>query len=99
MVHTVGPVWNGGDQGESELLASCYQKSLALSEAHDLVSVAFPSISTGVFGYPADEASKVAFKTVVNWLSKQDLPREVTFCCFSSADTKRYNDLLDGLNH
>ena len=96
VIHTVGPVWLGlgGTNGEPELLASCYRKSLALAAEHSLATVAFPSISTGAFGYPIELAAKIAVETVRGSLPKPGMPREVTFCCFSAGDLAVYQTLL-----
>ena len=94
VIHTVGPVYDGGDAGEPELLASCYAESLALAERHDLETIAFPAISTGVFGYPKAEAARIAVETTRAWLSGHDRPRAVIFCCFSEADAAHYRGLL-----
>ena len=82
VIHTVGPVWHGGREGEADLLASCYRRSLELARDHGLRSVAFPSISTGVYGYPKDEAAKIAVRTVAEFLDENDLPENIIFCCF-----------------
>ena len=94
VIHAVGPVWKGGDQGEPDLLASCYRRSLELAEAKDLRSIAFPSISTGVYGYPLDKAARIALKTVKAWLKETGSAMEVTFCCFSETDRSVYDLLL-----
>ncbi|WP_026010175.1 MULTISPECIES: O-acetyl-ADP-ribose deacetylase [unclassified Pseudoxanthomonas] len=94
VIHTVGPVWRGGQAGEPELLAACYRNSLALAEAHGCASVAFPSISTGVYGYPPDLAAPLALATVAGFPAR--VVREVLFCCFSAADLARYQRLLAG---
>jgi O-acetyl-ADP-ribose deacetylase (regulator of RNase III) len=83
VIHTVGPVWHGGDSGEPELLAGCYRSSLALAAERHLARVAFPAISAGVFGYPLDAACRVAVATVEEWLRTNDWPNEVIFCMFS----------------
>ncbi len=72
VIHAVGPVWHGGQAGEAELLAGCYRASLDLARAADLKSIAFPAISTGIFGYPLDQAARVAVETVQAWLAEQD---------------------------
>ena len=89
VVHTVGPVWRGGDRGEPELLASCYRSSLALAAENGCRSVAFPCISTGVYGYPVEAAARIAVREVRSFLeTRSDL--EVVFCCFSERDKKVY---------
>ncbi len=94
VIHTVGPVWHGGDHGEPALLASCYRECLNLAYGHDLRSIAFPSISTGVFGYPKDLAARIAVATVGDTLEATARPLSVTFCCFSSQDLGIYQDVL-----
>jgi len=91
VIHTVGPVWRGGGQKEDELLASCYRQSLEIAAAHDLETVAFPAISTGIFAFPADRAALIAVGTVKAHLSDNELPKKVIFCCFgkASAETHR----------
>ncbi len=94
VIHTVGPVWRGGRDGEPELLASCYRRSLDLAAEHGLRTVAFPSISTGVYGYPIEQAASLAAQTVRAWLVGRRATLEVTFCCFSTADRAVYERLL-----
>ena len=95
VIHAVGPVWDGGNNSEPELLASCYRRSLELAVANGVATIAFPSISTGVFGYPIEKAAKVALRTV---RSSSALGRldEVTFCCFSERDLDVYLQHLYG---
>lgn len=96
VIHTVGPVWHGGKNGEPELLARCYRNSLEIAADNNINSIAFPSISTGVYGYPKDFAARVAVDTVR--LVLQDSPgvvEKVVFCCFSLADLKTYDGLLE----
>lgn len=85
VIHTVGPVWQGGTAGEAELLAGCYTSSLDLARAHGLASIAFPAISTGVYGYPPEAAATIAVGTVIDNLRQQELPTRVIFCCFGPA--------------
>ncbi len=94
VIHTVGPVWRGGDHGEPALLAACYRNSLALAARHGVLSLAFPCISTGIYGYPADRAARVAVEVVREVLALSTLPSDVTFCCFSPADLALYQALL-----
>ncbi len=77
VIHTVGPVWRGGSAGEADALASAYRSSLALAAEHDLKSVAFPAISTGVYGYPPDQAARVAIRTIRQWQAEHDAPGRV----------------------
>jgi O-acetyl-ADP-ribose deacetylase (regulator of RNase III) len=85
IIHTVGPVWRGGRDGEPDLLAACHRNSLALAVEHGLRRVAFPAISTGVYGYPLDAAAEVAVGTVAAVLAGTDAIEQVTFCCFGDA--------------
>jgi O-acetyl-ADP-ribose deacetylase (regulator of RNase III) len=93
VIHTVGPVWKGGAHQEPELLTSCYQQSLKLALENKLISIAFPSISTGIYGYPIDKAARIAQTTVSNWLGENPLPERVVFCCFSHSDVEVYEQL------
>lgn len=94
VIHTVGPVWRGGDHDEADLLASCYRRSLELARAHRLHSIAFPCISTGVFGFPAEPAARIAIDTVRTELADGEVPERVLFCCFSADDLAIYQRLL-----
>jgi O-acetyl-ADP-ribose deacetylase (regulator of RNase III) len=96
VIHAVGPVWNGGDAGEPGLLASSYRRSLELAAGHGVRSVAFPSISTGIFGYPIELAADVAVETVKSTLARTPAIDEVTFCCFSGRDLDVYLARLYG---
>ena len=94
VIHTVGLIWNGGSHGESVLLASCYQKSLAVAARNTIKSIAFPAISTGVYGYPLRDAAKIAIRTVKVFLQSPSSIEKVIFCCFSNEDLKVYENLL-----
>jgi O-acetyl-ADP-ribose deacetylase (regulator of RNase III) len=90
VIHTVGPVWRGGNQGEPKLLAQAYQNSLKLAVSKGLRSIAFPSISTGAYSYPIERASVIALETVVESLEQEDKLEEVVFVLFSDTDLKVY---------
>ena len=94
VIHTVGPVWRGGSHGEAELLASCYRRCLEIATADDLFSIAFPAISTGVYGYPPEEAAQIAVASARNFVERPTSLREITFCCFSDRDYAIYAELL-----
>ncbi|MBI2993611.1 MAG: O-acetyl-ADP-ribose deacetylase [Gammaproteobacteria bacterium] len=94
IIHTVGPVWRGGVNGEPELLASCYSRSIEVAAGAEAQTLAFPSISTGVYGYPIQEAAEIAVATVRSSLRKFTAIREVIFCCFSATDLKVYERLV-----
>lgn len=98
VIHTVGPVWHGGDSREAELLADCYRNSLQLAAAYSAQSIAFPSISTGVYGYPFEAAAEIAIRTVCATLEALPDLREVVFCCFSDHDLAIYQRLLDAIS-
>jgi O-acetyl-ADP-ribose deacetylase (regulator of RNase III) len=84
VIHTVGPVWRGGAHGEPGLLAACYRRSLELAEAHALDTIAFPAISTGVYGYPLEAAARIAVDTVLDFLAVRPRPRDVILCAFDA---------------
>ena len=90
IIHAVGPVWRGGTNGEPQILASCYRRSLELAGTRDVASLAFPNISTGVYGYPVELAANIAVCTVRSSVSAFEALREVIFCCFSSYDLAVY---------
>jgi len=94
IIHTVGPVWEGGDYREAEILASCYRASLELAAEHGAETIAFPCIATGVYGYPKAEACEVAVNAALAWLREHQLPRQIIFCCFEDADAEVYRARL-----
>jgi O-acetyl-ADP-ribose deacetylase (regulator of RNase III) len=96
LIHTVGPVWQGGASGEPELLASCYRKSLLLAEEKGYGTIAFPNISTGVYGYPKEGAAGIALSTVKETLPRTPGIRRVIFVCFDRENYGLYRDLMNG---
>jgi len=96
VIHAVGPIYRDGQQGEPELLRSCYRESLRLAADAGLSSIAFPCISTGIYGYPKKKACEIAVSTVAEWLASHDLPAQVTFCCFGGDDLALYRARLSG---
>lgn len=95
IIHTVGPVWYGGHRDEHELLASCYQKSLALAKEHKIKTIAFPGISTGAYGFPADQAAMIAVNETRRFLKKNQYPEKVLFVAFGNDNYETYRKLLD----
>ena len=96
VIHTVGPVWQGGGAGEAALLAACYRNSMALAQAHGLRSIAFPAISTGIYGYPKDAAARVAVASLRAALAPAAGIEQVLLCAFSAADLALLQAALDG---
>jgi len=96
VIHTVGPVWHGGDKGEAELLRNAYRNSLKLAKENNISSMAFPAISTGIYGYPKDQAAKIAVETVREFLKDNDM--EVIFVTFGDEDEKLYIHILNQYN-
>jgi O-acetyl-ADP-ribose deacetylase len=94
VIHAVGPVWRGGNNNESLLLESAYQHSLSLAQEKGCNSVAFPNISTGIYGYPKEEAAHIAVRTVRQFLNQNSSPKEVIFCCFDDENFSIYQQLL-----
>jgi O-acetyl-ADP-ribose deacetylase len=97
VIHTVGPVWQGGMAGERETLASCYRTCLGLARDHKLATVAFPAISTGIYGFPREPAAAIAVATVADHLAGERLPEIVIFVCFDAATRAAYEAALAGL--
>lgn len=93
VIHTPGPVWDGGGEREAQLLRNCYSNSLKLASDHELEVIAFPSISTGIYGYPIEDAAGIAVETAKNW--PESFPSKVIFVTFSDYDTQVYRDLLN----
>jgi O-acetyl-ADP-ribose deacetylase (regulator of RNase III) len=96
VIHTVGPVWNGGGRGEDDLLASCYRRSIELCGKHSLASVAFPAISTGIYRFPPERAAGIAVSTAVDALKTAPGLRRVIFCCFSKESAALHEQALAG---
>ena len=92
VIHTVGPVWTGGEKNEASLLSSCYTRSLSLACDHELATIAFPAISTGAYGYPLMKATQIAVESVANWQSVY--PKNVIFCCFDNQTLTIYEEIL-----
>jgi O-acetyl-ADP-ribose deacetylase len=97
VIHTVGPVWNGGQYNEEELLSSCYKNSLAVARQNNCRSVAFPNISTGIYGFPKEKAAAIAINTVVEILNKDTFFKKVMFVCFDEENHQIYHHLLNTL--
>jgi O-acetyl-ADP-ribose deacetylase (regulator of RNase III) len=96
VIHTVGPVWNGGTKNEAEKLANCYKHSLELAVENNCDSIAFPNISTGIYGYPKKEAAEIAVKTVIDFLKEHKTPSKVIFVCF---DEDSYSLIKSQIHH
>jgi O-acetyl-ADP-ribose deacetylase (regulator of RNase III) len=94
VIHTVGPVWHGGNTNETELLRSCYQSSLKIASEKDLSTIAFPGISTGVYGFPKKQAAEIAIEAVKTFTEKHDKPEKVIFVVFDEESENFYNKLL-----
>ena len=94
VIHTVGPVWHGGKYNEAEKLASCYRKSLELAEENNCRTIAFPNISTGIYGYPKEAAARIALSTVVDYLSRSPKIEKVIFVCFDEENFSLLTSLL-----
>ena len=97
VIHTVGPIWNGGNSNESQILASCYKESLKIAEAKKFSSISFPAISTGAYRYPLDQAAKVAVDTVISFLKEEAMSlKEVRFVLFDTWTYEAYQKMLKG---
>jgi O-acetyl-ADP-ribose deacetylase (regulator of RNase III) len=94
IIHTVGPVWKGGDRGEAKLLAACYENSLRLAAERQLKSIAFPAISTGAYAYPLKAATEIAIASVKEFAKRNEVFEEILFCCYSGEDFATYKKLL-----
>ncbi len=94
VIHTVGPIWRGGTQNEDQLLASCYRTALELAEEHQLKTIAFPCISTGVYRFPRERAAKIALRVIKEYLATNHYSGTVTLCCFLEEDAQIYQKLL-----
>lgn len=94
VIHTVGPVWHGGNNKERELLANAYRNSLKVAEQHDLTTIAFPNISTGVYGFPKDKAATIAVNTVKDFMQTAKSLKEVIFVCYDTENYQLYDNLL-----
>jgi O-acetyl-ADP-ribose deacetylase (regulator of RNase III) len=94
IIHTVGPVWNGGKNNEDKLLANCYKNSLRLAAENNIKTIAFPSVSTGVYRFPVERASKIAVKEIKDFLEKDSPIEKVIFVCFDDRTYEIYNEIL-----
>ena len=97
VIHTVGPIWHGGRQGEAELLASCYRSTLSLALKHGIRTIAFPAISCGIYGYPVEEACAIAVRETGAFLASDELIEKVTFACFADDVYQAYVEVIDAL--
>lgn len=94
VIHTVGPVWKGGDENEEALLASCYRECLKLAHEHDVRTIAFPAISTGVYDFPKERAAQIALAMSRVWLEENGYPLHITYCCHGEEDEAIYHRML-----
>ena len=98
VIHAVGPVWGGGEQGEDAALADCYRNALRIAREHGLVSIAFPAISTGIYGFPAPRAAHIAVRTVLEETAGPGCVSHIIFCCFGEESRKLHEEALAELN-
>lgn len=96
VIHTPGPIWLGGSQNEAELLANCYRNSLKIASMHDFDTIAFPSISTGIYHFPMAFAAEIAIRTIREFLREHEHPRQVRMVCFDDLALQTYTDALNG---
>jgi O-acetyl-ADP-ribose deacetylase (regulator of RNase III) len=96
VIHTVGPIWGGGERGEDRLLANCYRNSFTLALGHGLASLAYPAISTGAYGFPPERAARIALRTVLAALEDTTAIERVVFCCFGSESLRHHHNALAG---
>ena len=94
IIHTVGPIWNGGNDNEDQLLASCYHNSLKLAAQNQIKTIAFPAISTGIYGFPLERATRIAIAETKKFLSKNESVEKIIFCCFDNRTRKVYEKVL-----
>jgi len=94
VIHTVGPVWRGGNRNEAGLLAGCYRNSLQLAAEHQLKTIAFPNISTGIYGFPKEPAARIAIEEVQHFLSENEIPEQVVFCVFDASNYVIYKQFF-----
>ena len=97
VIHTVGPIWRGGHEGEAELLQSCYSNSMQVAADNNITSLAFPSISTGVYGFPIEQAAKIAVTVIITSLKDFTDIEEIIICCYSAGDLQVYEEVLKEL--
>lgn len=94
VIHTVGPVWSGGRNGEAELLASCYKESMTLATQYDITTIAFPAISCGIYGYPLEQAAKIAIRTLEDFVATSNRIRQILLICFNDDVYTTYSACL-----
>jgi O-acetyl-ADP-ribose deacetylase (regulator of RNase III) len=99
VIHTVGPIWNGGHHDEDQLLTHCYERSLSLASSHEIGTLAFPSISTGAYGFPIERAARIALRTIGEYFAQHAVPHKVVIVCFSQHDLLVYTNARKELNN
>ena len=98
IIHTVGPIWKGGNHGEPELLASCYKNTLLLATTYDIKTIAFPNISTGIYRFPKNSATQIAIETVQSFVNEYPVFDKIIFVCFDEENYQLYNNYLNKNN-